>query len=325
MEKKKSKLKLNRRRVIVLIVAALLLLLLIVGVVNLFKLIFAKEKSVGNLANMGLVVENGNTLFYNKYEDGIVKVKGNKEYQITDETAYSMTVYNDEIYYLTVSSVNTIELKVKDNGDGLTGIKTLNTTLSKFYIKDDFVYYATTNTVNGISKLSLADKSEKIILASSVQDFVLEGDKLYYVDNQGVIYSSNLDGSDVKEITKDYNVKKIQVLKKWIYFYDDAENALCKIKLDGSNKKTVATFVNNEMYNVTSKKIYYYDAVNKQICKCDLKGKKSTPIVTIEATRPRISIGDGMLYYLDNSKDNTQIYQMFRVKTNGNAAKSIDY
>ena len=151
MEKKKSKLKLNRRRVIVLIVAALLLLLLIVGVVNLFKLIFAKEKSVGNLANMGLVVENGNALFYNKYEDGIVKVKGNKEYQITDETAYSMTVYNDEIYYLTVSSVNTIELKkVKDNGDGLTGIKTLNTTLSKFYIKDDFVYNATTNKVNGI-------------------------------------------------------------------------------------------------------------------------------------------------------------------------------
>ena len=43
MEKKKSKLKLNRRRVIVLIVAALLLLLLIVGVVNLFKLIFAKD------------------------------------------------------------------------------------------------------------------------------------------------------------------------------------------------------------------------------------------------------------------------------------------
>ena len=83
MEKKKSKLKfkLTRRRVIVLIIAALLLLLLLVGIVNLFKLIFAKEKSVGNLANMGLVVEDGNTLFYNKYEDGIVKVKGNKEYQ----------------------------------------------------------------------------------------------------------------------------------------------------------------------------------------------------------------------------------------------------
>lgn len=326
MEKKKSKLKLNKRRVIVLIVAALLLILLLTGIVNLFKLMFAKEKAVGNLANMGLVVEDGNTLYYNKYEDGIVKVKGNKEYQITDETAYSMTVYNDEIYFLTVSSVNTIELKkVKDNGDGLTSIKTLNTTISKFYIKDDYVYYATTNKVNGISRLSLADKSEKTILASSIQDFVLEGDILYYVDNQGILYSSNLDGSDVKELAKDYNIKKIQVMKKWIYFYDEAENALCKVKLDGSNKKTVATFVNNEMYNVTSKKIYYYDVVNKQICKCDLKGKKSTPIVTIEATRPRIGIADGFVYYLDNSKDNTQIYQMFRVKTNGNAAKSIEY
>lgn len=326
MEKKKKKLKLNKRRVIVLIIALILLLLLIVGIVNLFKLIFAKEKSVGNLSNMGLVLEDGNTVFYNKFEDGIVKVKGNKEYQITDETAYSMTMYEDEIYYLTVSSLDTIELKkVKDNGDGLTKIKTLTTTISKFYIKDGYVYYASNGDVKGIAKLSLADNSENVIAVSNVQDFVLEGDTIYYVDNVGYIYSSNLTGTDIKEVAKDYKVKKIQIMKKWIYFYDETENALCKIRLDGSDKKTVATFVNNEIYNVTSKKIYYYDAVNKQICKCDLKGKKSTAIVTLEATKPRINIVDGHVYYLDNSKDNTQIYQMFRVKTSGNAAKSIEY
>lgn len=324
--KKKKKLKLNKRRIIVLVVALILLLLLIVGIVNLFKLIFAKEKSVGNLSNMGLVLEDGNTVFYNKFEDGIIKVKGNKEYQITDETAYSMTMYEDEIYYLTVSSLDTIELKkVKDNGDGLTKIKTLATTISKFYIKDGYVYYASNGEVKGISKLSLADNSENVIAVSNVQDFVLEGDAVYYVDNVGYIYSSNLTGTDIKEVAKDYKVKKIQIMKKWIYFYDETENALCKIRLDGSDKKTVATFVNNEIYNVTSKKIYYYDSVNKQICKCDLKGKKSTAIVTLEATKPRINIVDGHVYYLDNSKDNTQIYQMFRVKTSGNAAKSIEY
>ena len=57
---------------------------------------------MGNYANMGLAVEKDGVIYYNKYEKGIVKVKGGKEYQITDETAYSMTVYNDEIYYLTV-------------------------------------------------------------------------------------------------------------------------------------------------------------------------------------------------------------------------------
>ena len=324
--KKKKKLKLNKRRIIVLIVALILLLLLIVGIVNLFKLLFAKEKSVGNLSNMGLVLEDGNTVFYNKFEDGIIKIKGNKEYQITDETAYSMTMYEDEIYYLTVSSLDTIELKkVKENGDGLTKIKTLATTISKFYIKDGYVYYASNGDVKGISKLSLADNSENVIAVSNVQDFVLEGDTVYYVDNVGYIYSSNLTGTDIKEVAQDYKVKKIQIMKKWIYFYDETENALCKIRLDGSDKKTVATFVNNEIYNVTSKKIYYYDSVNKQICKCDLKGKKSTAIVTLEATKPRINIVDGHVYYLDNSKDNTQIYQMFRVKTSGNAAKSIEY
>ena len=233
-EKKKSKLKLNKRRVIVLIVAALLLILLLTGMINLFKLIFAKENAVGNLSNMGLVLEDGNTVYYNRYEDGIVKVKGNKEYQITDETAYSMTMYEDEIYYLTVSSLNTIELKkVKDNGDGLTKVKTLGTTISKFYIKDGFVYYASNGAVKGIAKLSLENGSENIITAANVQDFVLYNDNIYYVDNVGYIYSTNLGGTDIKEIAKDYNVKKIQILKNWIYFYNESENALCKIKLDG--------------------------------------------------------------------------------------------
>ena len=63
-----------------------------------------KETILGNISNLGLVTENTDSIFYNKYEKGIVKVKGNKEYQITNETAYSMQLVGDYIYYLTTGA-----------------------------------------------------------------------------------------------------------------------------------------------------------------------------------------------------------------------------
>ena len=276
IKNKLSKLKLNKRRIIVLIVLAIICLLILIGIINLFKVIFSKEKSIGNLSNLGLVIDDGNVIFYNKYEDGIVKIKGKDEYQITDETAYSMNIVDDTIYYLTLSNANTLDLKsVKTNGDAPTKIKTLSTPISKFYIENGYAYYVTSQEIFGISKLSLETGEEKLITATNVQDFVVQDGMIYYTDNVGFLYSINVDGKELKTLSKEFNVKKIQLLKKWIYFYNDKENCLSKIKIDGSKVKLVTTFITNETYNITNKNIYYFDEVNNQICVTNLKGKKS--------------------------------------------------
>lgn len=326
IKNKLSKLKLNKRRIIVLVVLAIICVLVLIGVVNLFKLIFSKEKAVGNLSNLGLALDDSSMTFYNKYEDGIVKVKGKEEYQITDETAYSMTIIDDTIYYLTLSNSNTLDLKsVKTNGDAPTKIKTLSTSVSKFYIEDGYVYYVTSQEIFGIAKLSLETNEEKIVTAANVQDFVVEDGVIYYTDNVGFLHSINVDGTEIKTLSKEYNIKKIQLLKKWIYFYNDKDKVLSKIKIDGSKVKTVTTFVTNETYNVTNKNIYYFDETNKQICVTNLNGKKSKAVVSLTSARTKINIADGILYYLDDSKNESSIYQMYRVKTNGGATNSIDY
>lgn len=326
IKEKISKLKLNKRRIIVLIVLAIVCILILMGIINLFKLIFAKEVAKGNEANLGLVCDDGKIVFYNKYEKGIVKVKGKDEYQITDETAYSMKVIDDTIYYLTLSNSNALDLKsVKTNGDVPKKIKTLTTSISKFYIEDDFVYYVTGQDVFGIAKLSLTTGEEKIVTASNVQDFVVNDGVIYFTDNAGFLYSIKVDGTESKTLSKEYNFKKIQLLKKWIYFYNAKDKCLSKIKIDGSKVKTVTTFVTNEIYNVTNKNIYYFDEVNKQICVTNLKGKKSNAVVSLTSNRTKINIADGILYYLDDSKNESSIYQMYRVKTNGGATKSIEY
>ena len=326
IKNKLSKLKLNKRRIIVLIVLAIICLLILIGIINLFKVIFSKEKSIGNLSNLGLVIDDGNVIFYNKYEDGIVKIKGKDEYQITDETAYSMNIVDDTIYYLTLSNANTLDLKsVKTNGDAPTKIKTLSTPISKFYIENGYAYYVTSQEIFGISKLSLETGEEKLITATNVQDFVVQDGMIYYTDNVGFLYSINVDGKELKTLSKEFNIRKIQLLKKWIYFYNDKENCLSKIKIDGSKVKLVTTFITNETYNITNKNIYYFDEVNNQICVTNLKGKKSKPVVSLKSNRTKINIANGILYYLDDSKNESSIYQMYRVKTNGKATNSIEY
>lgn len=327
MEKKKNKkLKLNKRRIIVLTVFAIICVLLIWGIINLFKSIFADEKIAGNYANMGLAVNSGKITFYNKYEDGIVKIKGGEEYQITDETAYSINIVGNTVYYLTLSNSNTLDLKsVKENGDEPTKIKTLSTSLSKFYIEDGYVYYVSNKDAVGIVKLSLETKEETNIVTANIQDFVVQDKTIYYTDSVGYLHSISTNGNNLVDISKDYNIKKIQVLNKWIYFYNTKEKSLCKIRTDGKKYDIAATFVNNEMYNVTSKYIYYFDEVNGQICRCDIKGKKSIPIVSLNTTRTKINIAGNILYYLDDSESETRIYQMCRVKTNGGMAEPIKY
>ena len=319
-----TKVKINKKTIL-LILVILICLILIMLFSNLFKT-FSKEIVAGNLTNMGLAVEKDGVIYYNKYDNGIVKLKGGKEYQITEEMAYSLNIVDDTIYYLTVSDFGTIDIKsVKTNGDELKKVKVIYTNLNKFYVENGYIYYTTNKDGNGIVKLDIKTGEENKIVQANVQDFVVDEGVIYFTDSIGTLTSITTSGINSKVIVDTENIKNIQILKKWIYYYDESENALCKVKKDGTSKKKVSTFVNNEIYNVTSKKIYYFDQVNKQICSSDLKGKTSKVVVKLNTTMPRINIVKDTIYYLDDSKDQTKIYQMFRVKTNGNKMKTIDY
>ena len=62
-----------------------------------------------------------------------------------------------------------------------------------------------------------------------------------------------------------------------------------------------------------------------KIIKTDLKGKKQDEIVSVNTVMTRINVSNGVIYYLDKSLDETQIYQMYRVKENGKKTKNIEY
>ena len=132
-------------------------------------------------------------------------------------------------------------------------------------------------------------------------------------------------GVELERIVSDSIVKKIQVMGKWIYYYDEEEGALCKVKTDGTSKTIVSVLVKSDNFNITDNKIYFFDTENKEIGSVNLKGDGYKKITTTQSNKTKINIAGDVLYYLDVSQDESQIYQMYRVKTNGSSANPIEY
>lgn len=322
--KKKYSLKFNKRIAVLLIavIGLILLIFIVTGIIKSFN-----KDSNGNIYNSGLAVKSGGETYYNKYENGIIKVKGGKEYQITDETAYSINVVNDVIYYLTVSNSGTIDIRsVETNGNNLKKLQTVYTSISKIYVVGDYIYYySNENNIYGITKINVNGSDKTVIATSNVLDFQVVNDTIYYTDNINYLYKMTLTGTNVERIEVEQPISKFQVAGKWIYFYDENEKALCRVKEDGASKSIISNLVKSDIYNVTDKKIYFFNPDKKEIASIKLNGNGYKTIVEVNINKTKINIAGDVLYYLDASDDNSGNYQMYRVKTNGSGTKAIEY
>ena len=323
MEKKVEKNKKLNKKAVVLIVAIVIIAFCTVAITINSNNKNNKGDVNGNLSNLGLVTESDGVVFYNKYENGIVKVKGNKEYQITNETAYSMQVVDDYIYYLTKGESNKLLIKkVKTNGDKLSTEKEIQTSISKFFVIDNAIYYV---NQSGISKIMCDTKEENLICQDKVEDFAVDNNTIYYTDDFGYLYSMNLGGTDKKTLLND-EITEFQVYDGWIYYYKQSENYLSKINIDGSENDTVTDKVNSYIFNIYKGKIYFYDSEKSNISCIGINGKNLEVITKIKTNKTRINLtSNGDIYYLDASNGENNIYQMYRIGTNGKKLNEIKY
>lgn len=324
-KKESSTKKLNKKAVALCAIVIIIIILMIVA----FKI--GKNDNTdyiisGNISNLGLVTENRDAVYYNKYENGIVKVKNNKEYQITNETAYSMQSVGDYIYYLTKGENNSLLIKkVKTNGDDKKTIREIQTSISKFYILDNYLYYASTGAQSGIAKIALDTNSETLICEDKIEDFSVTQNGIYYTDDFGYLRSMNLGGTEQKVLLND-EITEFQTYGDWIYYYNQSENCLNKIKIDGSEKDKVSDKVNSYIFNVYKDKIYFYDSENSNISCISTNGKNLKVITEIKTNKTKINLTtNGELYYLNASNGDNNIYQMYRIGTNGAKLNEIKY
>lgn len=324
MEKEKKTFKFSKK-----IIVAIAIIILIISIVITIKVINKKKNEnngFGNISNMGLAAIGEAGVFYNKYEEGIVKVKASEEFQITNETAYSINVIGDDIYYLNVGDTSNINIrKVKANGSNLETIKTIKTSISKIYVLGNYIYYVTNENQDGIAKLTLDGKEERIIASSEIKDFQLVDNTIYFTNKLGDIYVMTDNGTDIKKIDTNSYIREFQVMDEWIYYFDEQSERLCRVKINGQENEIVSEYINSNIYNVTKNKIYFFDKDAKKIASVNLNGGNYKEIVSVSTNKTKINVVDNIIYYLDASKDESKIYQIYRIKENGNTAKSIEY
>lgn len=286
-----------------------------------------KKNLNGNIANMGLVVDDKGIVYYNKYEKGIFAVENGKEKQITDETAYSLNVYKNKIYYLSIADFSNVVIKSVDkNGENRKNIATIYTSISKIYVVDGYIYYSTNKKEKGIVKIDLNGENETVILEENVQDFQVVNKDIFYINNSNQICKISISGQDNCVLNNEINANKIQVVDKWIYYYDKNENALFRLMNNGKKQELISVLVQNEIYNVSEKYVYYLDKENSKIARMKIgKSNKCDDIVDINISKTKINIAGDILYYLDKSSDESQTYQMYRVKVNGDKIDNIEY
>ena len=324
-EAKEVKIKLSKRKVMLTI----LLVFVIILIVLTSKLIgfITKDREISNLGNMGLATEDGKYTYYNKWEKGIFKAKGNKEEMLIDETAYSMNVVDDTIYYLSVSNKQEILLKsIKTNGEDLKTLKRLYTSISKIYVQDGFIYFVTNEGLDGISKYNIETGECNLIVSSKIKDYVLCDDKIYFSDDRENLYVMTNTGIELQRIINAPIIEKFQIQDKYIYFYNLENEKFCRVDLNGDKMEIISERIEeNSNYNVTSRRIYFYDKQTNSISKMDLDGENLEIVKEINAKKTKINIVDDVIYYLDSSNDPSQAYQIFRVGVDGKKLREIDY
>ena len=324
-EAKEVKIRLSKRKIMITVL--LLIVIILIMITSKIIGLITKERNVSNLGNMGLAYYYDGHIYYNKWEEGIFKVNKFSEEKLTDETAYSINIVDDVIYYISVSKDQEILLKSIDiNGENMKTLKRLYTSISKIYINNGYIYYVTNEGLDGISRYNIKTGENNLITTATVRDFCVTDDKIYFSDNIENLYSMTHTGLELERIVNKPIIEKFQVQGKYIYFYNIVDNNFCKVDLNGENLEMITNrIVGNANYNVTDKNIYYFDKDTNSISVMDLKGENIELIKKINAKKTKINIVDDEIYYLDSSKDPKQAYQMFRVGKDGSKSKEVKY
>ena len=329
---------LSNKKIIILLSVIIVFIAIVVAILMLNNKNSKVGNSPSNIANMGFAVEAEGYTFYNKYENGIYKTKGDSQEEVRigdDNIGYSLNVSNGYLYYLALNTDDNYKVnivKIKTDGSEKEILKTIVTSSTKMYLIDDNIYYRNDeNGENKVYKIDINGKNEAVVVNKYVSNFQVDDENIYYSDNDLKLYKMNLKNSEEKEVSDKITTRYFQVIDKWIYFIDDSQNRLSKIKIDGKEILVISDKINSEIFSIKDDKIYYLDSNSHKICRMKTDGTDIKELVDLGTSQiTRINIAQNNIYYLgsrklDSNAFDSLIYQMYRIGINGEQVKEILY
>lgn len=280
---------------------------------------FEEYERANNMANGGMVVEQGEWVYYlekvydKSYPKGFYAIfkdnkSGTHKQKLVNEYVTNMSISGDWLYY---SVYNKGIYKIKTDGSNVQKLcdYDLGGDFSEIdTVTDDWVYYSIIDQkdhkIGKIIRIKTDGTQKSVICDDAAFDINIQNGKIFYsnVSDDNKLYSISLDGKNKKKISDD-TCRCINISDNWVYYINGKSSGnIYKIKDDGSNK----TKVNNEScycLNIFKNRIYYVkldpkDMLGKSwgLYGVDIDGGNITKYVD-QTTIDQINIANGFIYY----------------------------
>ncbi|MDQ7095459.1 cell wall-binding repeat-containing protein [Desulfosporosinus sp. PR] len=231
-----------------------------------------------NLRNLGLAAANDGWIYYTSGLDNrqLYKMKpdGSQATKVLNYSAGYLSAVGNSIYFVNAQALYKKVLSDHQPDPSLiatTGIRYVYGVYKQVYYANDgglftdgngfyasqrilsnprnvvmdsgYIYYQPASVMGpfSINRVNPDGSGDTVLVKDDVNSFCISDQKIFYIsNNDGKIYSANLDGSGIKAVTNDA-AGTLNVHNGWIYYSNQADGSrLYKIQIDGSGQTKLA-------------------------------------------------------------------------------------
>lgn len=265
------------------------------------------DAASGNLNNWGLVVSEGNDIYFAINNKLFKNQNGEKNNTLLFESGpggiRSMNLVDDWIYYIKSSSG---VYRIKTDGTGAEEL--VSDRCNSIYVNQDYLYESIDEGgIYSLYRIPIGNWSRKEkIMSGMLSYFTVAGDWIYYWKKEGYdLYRMHLDGTNDTRLSDTLGFRPC-IKDDWVYFSTTKE--IYKITTDGSSETKlyeVGSDASISNFNVTDEKccfeVYYKSETNqpREVWCINQDGSVPTKLFTannVKDTIFGINVKDDVIY-----------------------------
>jgi serine/threonine protein kinase len=280
-----------------------------------------RGNSVGNIANVGIAVQQGEWIYHRKNDQRGALFKTNiysdEQIKLNDGDSWNINVLGDWLYYSNSAEKWNI-YKIGIDGNSRTRVNSDDS--GNLNVVGEWVYYRNDDEDGSIYKIR-TDGTERTRLNNEQSFYLNVVDGWIYFQNRsdgGSLYKIRVDGTERTKLNND-DSWHLNVVDGWVYYCAANEDwHIFKVQLDGSNRTRVS-YDQSANLNIHDGWLYYRnDDDGSRLYKIRSDGTGKTSLNNDQTFF--FSITDEWVYYQNRSDDKN----IYRIRLDGSGRQQVN-
>lgn len=268
--------------------------------------------TTGNIANLALVAQIGDWIFYSAPSLCKLKVDGSEQTLVYESSNRCLNTLGDELFFIEYGN-EWDDLTLSKIGANETMPTKVLEGVYAFHISGDWLYYTYAYDDYHLYRMKADGSEQEKLIAQRIDTFQVSGDWIYFTLDYGNIKKVRTDGSQMQDITSK-SPNCFCVAGDWIYYF--VGDGLMKIRIDGTEKQKL-TDDNGWYINIDGDYIYYTNAYDDNaIYRIGIDGNGRQALNSDSCNV--INIVDGWVYY------SASMEGAYKMRTDGSDRQPVE-